>query len=600
MFLFELLFSGFGFWWLILIIVSFVKIGNLKKRVKKLESQVYLSNNQQHVSNQEQTKQAAPPITEMSAASPEQVAASRQAAAAVYASSTKHDKPEAFGALISWLREEWLMKLGSLLMLFGFGWFVNTNNWLGDIGSVTFGIFVGAAVLILGAWRIKNDLHQGSVFLVLGSTVVLLTIYAARNLYGLFDPYTALFVSFLSTVFVAFVSVKRKIMGLAVASLLLASIAPMLVGGGASANYVALFSYLTVIILGAVWVVKLTGWRSLTLLSLIMAFLHSIPVLSMSGAEMKSTILLFAYALASIFYIFNTIGLLRTKDNKTTSDVVTAALNGIFLLVWILAAAQKEWQSIIIITWMLVFVAGAFVIFRKTMSKTALYIYAGVGIAMLAAATTIELDGPVMTIAYTIESAVISLIMFGALKNHITGQKYSLLLIGPMLFAFDDIERYSRANTVLNQYFFSVFILALCLMALGLAYRYYGKFVKSDSVFAKFYIVQVILSSLYLYTLLWGGLHNGMGNRDSATMVAIVIFTIIGLATNIYGKIMEKRIYFFYGGTMLILVVARLLLVDFANMDNNRRIITFFFIGFLLIGAAFASKKNKIDNNLAS
>jgi hypothetical protein len=49
---------------------------------------------------------------------------------------------------------------------------------------------------------------------------------------------------------------------------------------------------------------------------------------------------------------------------------------------------------------------------------------------------------------------------------------------------------------------------------------------------------------------------------------------------------------------MLVLVVLRLLLVDIGQMDQGRRITTFFFIGFLLISAAFGSKKRKINNNL--
>lgn len=591
-----------GFMEIIALIVLFILFANISNRVKKIESLVKGKNFNQNSAPLNVPVMPAPnqaPLTSATNYSAPTTLASEVAVdsnVAKQAVTSKSSSPSGFISLINWLREEWLMKLGSLLMLFGFGWFVNTNTWLGPIGSVTLGIIVGAAVLILGAWRIKEDLHQGSVFLVLGSTVVLLTVYAARNLYGVFNPYLAFLIIFLSTAFIALVSVKQKLQGLAVASLILASFAPLLVGVRET-NYVSLFSYLLVVILGVIWVVSLTGWRALTLLSIIMVSFHSAPVM-FSSLTTRSTILLFAYALASIFYIFNTISLIKNSDNKVKIDVITAAINGMFLLTWVLSAGKEEWQSIIILTWMLVFLVGAFLIFYNTQKKIPLYIYTGVATMMLAAATTIELNGAVLTIAYTIESAIISLLMFAAIKDHILGQKYSLLLLGPIFVAFGDIDSLQHSRTVLNEHFFSIFILAIVLLVIALTYRYFGKLNPREGFFAHLYIGQVILATVYIYVLIWRAFHVGIHNYSTASMLAIIIYTIIGLVTNIYGKLVESKVYFFYGGTMLILVVLRLLIVDFSSMDNTRRIVTLFFIGFLLITAAFTSTKKKLINNV--
>lgn len=591
-----------GFMEIIALIVLFILFANISNRVKKIENLVKDKNFNQNSAPLNVPVMPAPnqaPLTSATNYSAPTTLASEVAVDSNVAKQTvasKSSGPSGFISLINWLREEWLMKLGSLLMLFGFGWFVNTNTWLGPIGSVTLGIIVGAAVLILGAWRIKEDLHQGSVFLVLGSTVVLLTVYAARNLYGVFNPYLAFLIIFLSTAFIALVSVKQKLQGLAVASLILASFAPLLVGVRET-NYVSLFSYLLVVILGVIWVVSLTGWRALTLLSIIMVSFHSAPVM-FSSLTTRSTILLFAYALASIFYIFNTISLIKNSDNKVKIDVITAAINGMFLLTWVLSAGKEEWQSIIILTWMLVFLVGAFLIFYNTQKKIPLYIYTGVATMMLAAATTIELNGAVLTIAYTIESAIISLLMFAAIKDHILGQKYSLLLLGPIFVAFGDIDSLQHSRTVFNEHFFSIFILAIVLLVIALTYRYFGKLNPREGFFAHLYIGQVILATVYIYVLIWRAFHVGIHNYSTASMLAIIIYTIIGLVTNIYGKLVESKVYFFYGGTMLILVVLRLLIVDFSSMDNTRRIVTFFFIGFLLITAAFTSTKKKLINNV--
>src|SRR3989338_7209454 len=122
---------------------------------------------------------------------------------------------------------------------------------------------------------IKEYLNQGGVFLVLGSTTILLTIFAAREIYGFFTPFSALSVMFLSTAFVAFVSVMYKSRSLAIASLVLAGIAPLLTDAP-STNYVQLFSYLFVVILGAIWIVALTGRRELTTVALLLIAVYSV------------------------------------------------------------------------------------------------------------------------------------------------------------------------------------------------------------------------------------------------------------------------------------------------------------------------------------
>ena len=98
--------------------------------------------------------------------------------------------------------------------------------------------------------------------MVLGSTVILLTLFAAREMYD-FPPLTTLSVMFLSTAFVAIASVKYNRRSLALASLILAGVAPLLTNSPSN-NYVALFSYLLVVTLGAIWIVVLTGRRELT------------------------------------------------------------------------------------------------------------------------------------------------------------------------------------------------------------------------------------------------------------------------------------------------------------------------------------------------
>src|SRR3989338_6391752 len=305
---------------------------------------------------------------------------------------------------VNWIKEDWLMKLGALLLLVGFGWFATyafLNNWIGPMGRIAMGIVAGTLILILGLWRIQKFLHQGGVFLVLGSTTILLTIFAAREIYSFFTPLSALGIMFLSTAFVAFASVKYNSKSLSLASLILAGVAPLLTNSPAT-DYIGLFSYLLVVILGAIWIVSITGQRELTAAALILISIYSAPHLfGITGAD-KGVLLLFAYAFAAIFFLTNTAGLLKLKGKDIVPDLVAAAGNGLFLLVWIMSSAQDEWKSLIIAAWMVVFSVGAFLIFKITKRREPFYTYVGIGVAMLAAATAAELEGATLTIAYTL------------------------------------------------------------------------------------------------------------------------------------------------------------------------------------------------------
>lgn len=162
---------------------------------------------------------------------------------------------------VDWVKEDFMVKLGALLLILALGWFVSyaiLEEWIGPAGQISLGLLIGTVFLMLGVWRIQKFRHQGGIFTVLGATTNLLTIFAAREIYNLFTPISALLVIFMTVVFVAFVSVRYQSERLAFAGLFMASIAPFLTD---SLPIIAseLFTYLLVVVAGTLWVVWLTG-----------------------------------------------------------------------------------------------------------------------------------------------------------------------------------------------------------------------------------------------------------------------------------------------------------------------------------------------------
>ncbi len=511
------------------------------------------------------------------------------------------ESSKALNNFMEWLKEDWLLKLGAMLLLIGFGWLTTyafLNNWIGPMGRIALGTVAGVAFIVLGWWRIKKYIHQGGIFLVLGSTTILLTLFAARTIYDFFNPLSALVVMFLSTAFVAFVSIKYNNRALALASLVLAGIAPLLTNAP-SPDYAALFAYLFVVTLGSVWIVALTGKRELVTASLIMIAFYSLPHWLYFTSADKGALLLFAYAFSALFFLVNAAGILRLRGKAIIPDLVTAAGNGLFILAWIMLAAPDAWKSLIIAAWMIVFAAGAFMIFKITKRRESFYVHAGVGIAMLAAATSAELGGATLTIAYAIEGGLIALISFAVLKDIKIAERMSLLLAGPVILSVGNITSGAWAAGAIHKDFFTLLTLSLTFLTLGALFLRHVKEGQDDEP-RQLNTILLIAGSIYAYILLWLSLHAELQNDNTAVMIALVVYTIVGLIAYFYGLANDKRGLRLYGGALVGFVVGRLLLVDIWEMELAGRIVTFFLIGALLVSTAFLGRKKlakKMPNN---
>lgn len=569
-------------WLLVIIVVILILcVMNLYGRVRALEEMLDKKNSPQEVKRYEERTPLQPAAV-----------AQAQTVAPVY--EQKSVDPDWWENFVIWMKDDWLLKLGAMLLLIGFGWLATyafLNNWIGPAGRIALGVIAGALFLILGWWRIQKYLHQGGVFMVVGSTTILLTLFAAREYYNFFSPLSALGIMFLSTAFVALASVKYRSKPLALGSLILASIAPLLTGSP-SPDYIGLFSYLLVVILGVIWVVGVTGWRELNVAALILVFLYSVPHLTKLIVKDEGTLLLFAYVFATIFFIFNTTAILKNNKESINPDLLAAAGSGLLLLAWILLAATPEWKSLIISAWMVVFGAGAFLVFRVTGRREPFYVYAGVGIAMLAAATSAELHGASLTIAYTIESGIISLVSYYILRDVKVAERLSLLLVGPAMLSFSSVAAPSWNTGIWHKDFFVLLVLAMTIFGLGLIYLEKVRELK-DEESRQFNIVLLYVGSAYAYTLLWLSLHAAFLD-DQAAMVALVAYTVIGLVAHFFGIALQKNSLKVYGGIMLGLVVVRLMIVDVWKMEMAGRIVTFFLIGALLVSTAFLSKNKSI------
>ena len=177
-------------------------------------------------------------------------------------------KPET--DLESRIGSHWLNRIGIAALLIGISYFLKfafDNNWIGPAGRVSIGLLAGIAVVVWSERFRAKDYKAFSYSLkAVGIGALYLSLWAAFQLYSLI-PNSAAFVMMLA------VTASTAAMALAQDAQLLAAFAltggfttPLLLSTGQNRE-VALFSYVVLLDLGAMFLVVFKPWRRLLVMS---------------------------------------------------------------------------------------------------------------------------------------------------------------------------------------------------------------------------------------------------------------------------------------------------------------------------------------------
>lgn len=505
-------------------------------------------------------------------------------------------EPSPIEELVAWIKEDFLMKLGAGLLLLALGWFVSyafANNWIGPVGRITLGLLVSTLVMVAGVWRMRWYPQQGSVLVCLGSAGVLMTLFAARELYDMFTPALALGLSFMTAVFVAFVSVTYNRRPLAYAGLILGSIAPLLTNVD-QPDALMFFLYLLLVASGTLWVVWRTGWTGLILASLLITGGYSLTFL-LDAVGDKNIAVVFSFLFVALYYVANIVSLIRRRAEGTHHMAIHAAVAGgtaLFLFAWVQIGVDSQWHSLLYVAWSMVFVLGAYVVYTFTANYAAFYVYGGTSVALLALATAAELDGAALVIAYTLELTAVLVALRQLLPIRSVLARSSILFAVPIILSIEYIE-YRSWDTVFGLEFATIALLAAAtglvawlLQTLSVA-EPEGDHEEHDINIMN--ICFIVLSMSYAALIVWNVSHLlfvGIG-----TAVALVLYALVGVVLVVTGQAMDRGVQKVVGACFIGFVVARLLLIEVWNMPIELRIIAFVVIGILLVSTAFIGKK---------
>lgn len=505
--------------------------------------------------------------------------------------------PTFLSEAIEWMAKDWLMKLGAVLLFLGIGWIVTTFFWdaIGPVGHVSIGFFIGIAFLVFGKSRIGQHRNQGGVFVVLGAGVVYLTTYVASPVsYNLISPVVATGFMFLTAVFVTYLAVATRTFSVALFGLLLGLMAPLL-SGSTHASFVQVFLYLLILSMGTLWVGGLTKWRSLTLLSVIAYGAYSLPYFGNYGELVGDSLVAMLVIMFGTLYFVAGLNSIVMDREVVATDLWVTVINSLLALMWIyILIPGSDGRALMCVCVAVAASIGAFIAYQKTRLQGPVAVHTLSSVAFIVAATAFALDGPLFRLAIMME-ATSALILWRYFFGVEAVQKVAWISVAPIFLGALSLFEYATDVSVFGSYsselfdenFVVVITAALLLIFYGRLCRDSNRFEGKDATTSQFFTIS---GSALALTFFWFFAERLMPG-DTGTMLALFVYTIIGLILYISGKLWIREIWKAPGAALLAFVVGHLLLIDIGGMDTIGRIVTFTLIGLLLISTSFIHKK---------
>ncbi len=485
-----------------------------------------------------------------------------------------------------WIATDWPLKLGAFLLLISAGWFVSyafMNNWIGPVGRISFGLVLGASLLVLGEWWHKKSADQSSVIYGLGASTILVTIFAARSLYEMFTPLSAMLFVVVVSIAIAASSIKHGLQSRAAVGLSAALIVPLLTNSPTE-NYFGLLLYLSAIAVGYVWLIWFKGWRTVLSLLLIGIVLYLVPLTTsyrvQNNPELSMLFLQFSLFFTLLLFTANLATFIKNRISDMWEILVAVTL-GIFTFIWINQLVSPHLQGLASTAMSLCFVLGSYVSSRISSTRNPVLVYAAIGVSLLAGAISYQLSGPAMTIGYIVLTTAVVLVSTILIENKQEARTVGLLFIIPGFMALQSAEEYRWMNGVSLS---DLAVLLIMITALLCTSTYLRQYVYTVSASAhRKWLASYEISALFMGMITCWLFTQAVAGETVGIAVSLIIFTIAGLGLYISGKLRTDTIVRNTGMTMLAFVTVRLLLVDVWNMPIAGRITTFALIGILFM-----------------
>ncbi len=307
--------------------------------------------------------------------------------------------------IISWFKEQTLIKIGAIIFFLGAAWFVSyaiDQNWISPLTRILLGLIGAVIICGIGHLRARVAVLQYQVLTVLGTGVLIGTIAASQFSFAapIIPATLALMLMVGGIGYGAYVALITKSEWLAVAATVAGLISPLLIAVE-EPDPLLLLTYLFCLSAGFLAAAFLTVWRYV---GLVLAGGVSLYVMGLYGELSDLLIWLFVCLFSALFTASVTVHIARTP-RPIIPDIITLAIT-VFL--FLISAYQMAFSTTIaLFIGALVAALIANWLRHQAASVDAISIYTLISVIFLFLGTSNAFSGTTLTIIFTLEALLI-------------------------------------------------------------------------------------------------------------------------------------------------------------------------------------------------
>ena len=527
-------------------------------------------------------------------------------------------KPSIFDDVYVWIKQDFLVKIGAVFIILALSWFVTIGfAGVGAMGRIVTGLIFGIIALVFGYWQMSKSQNSqthkivlGQVVTLVGTSILLIDILSARFGYNLIDPTTAFLSCVVVVIFNSIISTVYSAKPVAIVSLVLGYLAPLLVSDSNN-NFVGLLGYILILNLSMLIITNSKGWRILQLVAMIGTSLY---IFLDSYQTSNVTIWILAGLFMAIFYFGTISAIIKTKTEQIF-DIFNSVLATTFGFAIVNYIVIGDWRAVVMVIYaVLVFVVAVSVYnFNKSIGQKFVFIQLVSSLLALILATMTQIG---YNSIFSLVGIMLELTACQFLVNRLFGTtfKNSRILTYPLAIMTLLAGFWSFSN---SNYFTQIIWQDIVAMAIffilaaintRIAFNDFDRSKKADYqwlgwVFGGFGIsiflrwVWVICEAIFGKITTISNYNNYNYNNTFADYniahgVSLTIYILLGIIFLSTILPLRKTLQIKFGYSLITLAIIRLLTTEIWLMDNLARVVTFFIIGILLVLTTFINKKN--------
>lgn len=308
----------------------------------------------------------------------------------------------------------WLNRLGIIALLFGLAFFLKfafDNNWINEYGRIAIGYVIGAVLMGIGFWyRGKGRLPKfGSA---LGGAAIgawFISTWAGHSYYDIFPTVAAFAVMVGITVIAVGLALKWNSAAIAGIGLLGGYLTPILIYG--NGTHTTLFVYLFILNIGALAVLVKKNWNALSFISLGFTFiLYAVALLGLYEPKLLTSFMVYLTAFHLLFAVQGVVvNLVHRRAGPPALGI--SLISGCFYVLFsalLLYSGHRAGLAMLLFAWGMFYLLQMLAIQRwRPQDKNLVMVLLSLGLAYVTLAVPIWLSSTWITMAWTVQSAVL-------------------------------------------------------------------------------------------------------------------------------------------------------------------------------------------------